>query len=93
MGKRYAIDISVRSTDNMSMTPSDLKSHFGGTQSAAASFLGVRQGLLSEWEATGHIPVSWQIVIERQTFGKLKADLDAAVIDVARRRKLLTAAS
>jgi DNA-binding transcriptional regulator YdaS (Cro superfamily) len=58
------------------MTYDQLISHYG-TQSAAASALGINQSSVSEWKERGSIPRLRQLHIEILTKGKLKADPSA----------------
>jgi len=56
------------------MKPVDVVQHFGGTQTKAASGLGLCQTTVSSWCRQGHIPLGRQYMIQVLTAGHLKAD-------------------
>lgn len=55
------------------MNIEDVINHFG-TQVAAAKKIGCSQPCLANWKARGTIPPLQQLLIQRLTRGKLKAD-------------------
>jgi len=57
------------------MTPKEVVTHYGAGKVAAAAYaLKVARQTLYDWINRKRVPGSWQIWIERDTGGELKAD-------------------
>ena len=59
------------------MSPKQVIDYFGGSQTAVAKAIGVKQPSIAYWVATGKVPLGRQYQLEQATKGKLRADLPA----------------
>lgn len=67
------------------MTPADLIEHYGqGSIGRASPAMGVTRQTLYNWQAAGSVPLLWQVWFERDTAGRLKADVGAILKAPAR---------
>lgn len=58
------------------VNPADLIEHYGqGSIAKAAPAMQVTRQTLYNWQAAGKVPLLWQVWFERDTAGRLKADV------------------